>query len=218
MEGVYESIGVETHKALNHMYISNEQLIRLVNELLDMTRIEAGRMQYTFGEFDFNQLVNFAVEEFRIAGDDKGVKIVWENKGKPVMVWGDQTKLREVVFNLIDNALKYTRAGDIVVKLEQKPDSAQLSVKDSGIGMSRKTISQLFQKFSRGAADAKVGTEGTGLGLYVAKRIVDDHKGELWAESSGEEKGSTFYLKLPSANPAVENPMILQEKAWREAA
>jgi signal transduction histidine kinase len=201
------------------MYISNEQLIRLVNELLDMTRIEAGRMQYTFGEFDFNQLVNFAVEEFRIAGDDKGVKIVWENKGKPVMVWGDQTKLREVVFNLIDNALKYTRAGDIVVKLEQKPDSAQLSVKDSGIGMSRKTISQLFQKFSRGAADAKVGTEGTGLGLYVAKRIVDDHKGELWGESAGEGKGSTFYLQLPKSNPAtVSQPSPPEEVPWSRAA
>src|SRR5258708_4688530 len=119
-------------KALNHMYISNEQLIRLVNELLDLTRMESGRMQYTFAEFDLNHLINFAVEEFRIAGDDKGIQIAWENKGQPVTVWGDEMKLREVVFNLIDNALKYTEKGDVTVRLEEKGGAVQLSVKDSG--------------------------------------------------------------------------------------
>jgi signal transduction histidine kinase len=218
-EGVYEPIGEKTRKAVEHMYISNEGLIRLVNELLDMTRIEAGRMQYTFAEFDLNHLVNFAVEEFRIPADDKGVKIVWENRGKPIMVWGDEMKLREVVFNLIDNALKYTEKGNIVVKLEEQGITARVSVKDFGIGMSKETIGRLFQKFSRGASGARVGTEGTGLGLYVAKRIADDHKGELWAESAGEGKGSTFFLKVPSKNPEEASQAPSQEEvSWRKAA
>ncbi len=218
MEGVYESIGAETRKAVDHMYISNEQLIRLVNELLDMTRIEAGRMQYTFGQFDLNQLVNFAVEEFRIASKDKEVKIVWQNKGRPVVVWGDQVKLREVVFNLIDNALKYTKRGNILVKLEELPDSVLLSVADSGIGMSKETIAGLFQKFSR-ASGAEVGTEGTGLGLYVAKQIVDAQRGKIWAESLGKGKGSTFYLQLPKSDAAMVNqPSPQEEISWRRAA
>jgi signal transduction histidine kinase len=137
--------------------------------------------------------------EFKIPAADKGVAIIWQNGNKPVSVWGDPEKLRQVVFNLIDNALKYSPSGAIEIKLQSDEDSVELSVKDSGVGMSKETIERLFKKFSRGS-EKELRTQGTGLGLYVAKRIIDDHKGEIWVESKGEGKGSIFYLKLATKN------------------
>lgn len=191
-EGDYGQVDPRAVPILNHVYSSTGRLIALVNDLLDMSRMESGKMQYILAEFDLSELADSIVGEFRIPASDKGVAIIWQKESTPVPVWGDQEKLRQVVFNLVDNALKYTQKGAIQINIVSEAGFVELSVKDSGAGMSKETTQRLFNKFARGAT----GTQGTGLGLYVAKRIVEDHKGELWAESEGEGKGSVFHLRL----------------------
>lgn len=195
-EGDYGPIDARTMPILNGVYISTDRLIRLVNDLLDMSRMESGQIQYVFTEFDFVGLVDSVIAEFKIPSAEKGVTIVWRKNTVPLLVQGDEEKIRQVVFNLVDNALKYTPKGAIEVRVAEAKGNVALSVKDSGMGMSDETIDRLFKKFSRGS----VKTGGTGLGLYVAKRIIDDHKGKLWAESEGEGKGSVFHLELATKN------------------
>ena len=202
-EGSYGKVSPEIGTTMNKVYLSNERLIKLVNDLLDLSRMESGRMKYEFAEMDLRALVDSIVDEFQLPAKDKGIRILWipSRVGSLPKIFGDAWKLRQVIFNLIDNSLKYTNAGDIEIKLEKEDDSLKLSVKDSGIGMSRETAVSVFHKFVRGGKDAsRANAGGTGLGLYIAKRIVDDHKGEIWAESKGEGKGSTFFVTLPITN------------------
>lgn len=202
-EGNYGVISQDIATTVNKMYLSNERLIKLVNDLLDLSRMESGRMKYEFAEMDLEEVVDSTVDEFQLPAKDKNIHFIWkkDDKGFP-KIWGDAWKLRQVVFNLIDNALKYNREGDIEIKLEKEDDSLKLSVQDSGIGMTEETINNIFQKFSRGrdSAVAKVNAVGVGLGLYIAKRIVDDHGGEIGVTSPGEGKGSTFFIRLPLAS------------------
>jgi len=104
-------------------------------------------------------------------------------------------KIRQVVLNLIDNSIKYTKAGSVKVKLEKIAGKVRLSIKDTGMGMTPKIKDTLFQKFSRGNG-GKVDSGGSGLGLYLAKQIIEAHKGLIWVESEGMDKGSTFFLEL----------------------
>jgi len=199
-EGSYGKVSPEIGTTMNKVYLSNERLIKLVNDLLDLSRMESGRMKYEFAEMDLKALVDSIVDEFQLPAKDKGINIARSQSqaGGLPKIFGDAWKLRQVIFNLVDNSLKYTNAGGIEIKLEKEDDSLKLSVKDSGIGMSQETAGAVFHKFVRGGKEAsKINAGGTGLGLYIAKRIVDDHKGEIWAESDGEGKGSTFFIKIP---------------------
>lgn len=110
----------------------------------------------------------------------------------------DRKKIREVVLNLIDNSIKYTPPkGKVDIYLKIEKHDLLLAVKDTGLGLSSDTIPKLFEKFSRGEGVSAIDTEGVGLGLFVAKNIIDAHNGEIWAESEGEGKGSAFYFSLP---------------------
>src|SRR5712692_6193598 len=202
--GDYGPVDSRALPLINQVYLSTGRLIGLVNDLLDMSRMDSGRLQYVFGDVDLNDLVDSVVTEFKIAAADRGITIDWSKAKASVVVWGDQEKLRQVVFNLIDNALKYTQRGTVEIKVESNSGAIELSVKDSGVGMSKETIDRLFKKFSRGATTQQPKTQGTGLGLYVAKRIIDDHKGELWAQSEGEGKGSIFHLRLVTKSPTTK--------------
>jgi signal transduction histidine kinase len=117
----------------------------------------------------------------------------------------DITKIKEVISNMVDNAIKYTQKGGITVKvmehgalnIEQKP-AIRVVVSDTGIGMDEEEIYMIFEKFQRGKQVAHYHTDGTGLGMYIGKKIVTEHKGRIWAESSGKGKGSKFILELPA--------------------
>lgn len=109
----------------------------------------------------------------------------------------DEEKMRQVVMNLIDNSIKYTKKGKVEVALSREKNKIKFCVWDTGIGISAKDLPNLFKKFSRGTGTSLIDTEGTGLGLFVAKQMVEIHKGKVWAESEGEGKGSRFCFLLP---------------------
>ncbi len=114
----------------------------------------------------------------------------------------DPEKIRQVILNLIDNAIRYTKKGGITIKLKvkkqkSKVDSILIKISDTGEGMTKEEMEKIFQSFSRGSAGNRLWTEGAGLGLYIACQFVEMHKGRIWAESKGRGEGAQFYVELP---------------------
>ena len=116
----------------------------------------------------------------------------------------DPNKIKEVVSNLIDNSLKYTKEGGTTVTLEGGEGVARIIVSDTGIGIRADDLGKLFEKFVRTKETTKMVTSGTGLGLFVGRNFIEAHGGRIWAESEGENKGSRFIVELPLINPKIQ--------------
>ena len=198
-EGSYVQMNEKAKDILGKIGSSSDRLTRLINDLLDLSRMEGGRMKFEWEFIKMDELVQSVVEELAPQAEKKGVNFKWLNQTPEKMyVRADKEKLRQVVMNLIDNAIKYTPKGFVEVKLVKTPENmARLAVKDSGIGMDQEEINMIFGKFMRGKKVPRLWTEGVGLGLYVARKILEEHKGNVWAESEGEGKGSTFFVEIP---------------------
>lgn len=180
-----------------------ERLTSLVNDLLNLARIESGRVQMEFGEVDVPQLVEAALRPFVRQAEDKGITLTHDVEAGMKPVWADFAKISWVISNLIGNALRYTpKGGRIEVRAEQRNNWAFISVKDTGIGIPKEYQSRIFDKFvqvKRKDGNAEVG--GAGLGLAICREIVRAHRGRIWVESE-EGKGSTFTFTLPLATGA----------------
>ena len=109
----------------------------------------------------------------------------------------DRNKIRQAILNVVDNAIRYTEKGGVTIQLKIENLKLKIIVSDTGAGMTKYELSKMFESFSRGAAGTRLYTEGTGLGLYIARRYMEMHNGKIWAESPGKGKGSTFYIELP---------------------
>jgi len=202
---IKEGSGSEGDRAgwLEKAYISNERLIQLVNDLLNVSRIERGKIKYNFKDADIVNIMDEVVEEFYAAGGFNGtIEFKWK---KPEVIVPelrvDAGKLRQVFVNLIDNAIRYTDQGWIGVRIVYLRDlkKVRIVVEDSGIGMSKEDIRGIFELFERGKGGQKASVGGMGIGLYFAKEIIKAHRGRIWAESDGVGKGSKFIVELPIA-------------------
>lgn len=194
--------------------IASQRLLRVVNDLLDVAKIEEGKFGYQFEDFD---LLGFLAENLSATAalaKEYKVKVFFDQPDGSLIVRADPAKLRLVFSNLLDNALKYNVAnGEIRVraeKIKEKP-YARVMVQDTGIGIPADEISRLFTKFFRGSNVTKVETTGSGLGLFIAKNIIKRHGGEISAEST-EGRGTTFSVILPT-DPKLIPPkeMIYEE-------
>jgi len=185
-------------KPLENIYASNERLIKLVNDLLNVSRIEAGRIELKLEKASMEEIISSVVEELKNEAAIKDIYLKFEKPKKPLpQVLADKDKIRQAIMNLIDNAIRYTSEGGITVNTNVLDSKLQIMVSDTGEGMTEEEMSNLFESFSRGTAGARFWTEGAGLGLYVAKKFVEMQKGKIWAESQGKNKGSTFYIEIP---------------------
>ena len=204
LEGSFGEISDKVRGAVDRVFQSSQKLVLVIEDFLNISRIELGTMKYEWSDFDFRETVEGVVRDMCQTVEKNGLKLLFDyDTNLKYLVHGDLGKLTQVVSNLIDNAVKYTPAspadgklGIIKVKLEKKLDKVRLSVADTGIGINEETMSKLFEKFSRASDAGKTNIAGTGLGLYVAKQIIDAHKGKIWAESEGVGKGSTFVVEI----------------------
>ncbi|NCU41682.1 MAG: HAMP domain-containing histidine kinase [Candidatus Moranbacteria bacterium] len=198
LEGSYGDIDGSIRSALNKVYLSNERLIRLVEDLLSISRIESGRLEYKFRRWKLEDLVEDVADMFRLRARDAGLDFQVIAPREPIAeVYIDGDKIREVISNLIDNAIKYTKKGFVQVSVSQRDaEYVHVIIKDSGVGVLAEDIPHLFEKFSRGKDTDQLHANGTGLGLYVGKQIVEAHGGKIHIFSGGENKGSTFILEL----------------------
>lgn len=202
VEGDFGKIPVQAKKMLKRVMQSTNRMIYLIDDFLNLSRIERGKMKYDFQKTDVKYIVSNLINEFAgiTAKEKKEIKLNFKiDEKENYIASADQNKITQVFNNLIDNAIKYTPQGFVNVWLYKENGNIIFKVQDSGIGMSKETQVQVFHKFTRAGEEAsQIHTEGLGLGLYVSKEIIEAHKGKIWAESEGQEKGSIFYVQLPA--------------------
>lgn len=180
---------------------STERLITLIKDLLDISRIESGRLELKLESIDLADVADTLVRDLMPNAMNKKLQLIFNKPSQPLPhVVVDAQRIRQVMLNFIDNAIKYTTQGRIAVSLRQEKKELIFSVTDTGRGLSPEEIDKLFTKFTRVGGAQRFHTEGTGLGLYVAKQIVNEHNGAVEVVSPGHERGSTFSMRLPIEN------------------
>lgn len=199
LDGDMGKISKEQKELLQKSYDSNERMIGLINDLLNVSRIEEGRYVYDPKFVSLEDLLEPVIESYKREAKKRGIKIEFKKpKKKTPEIKMDGEKIKLSITNLIDNAVRYTsKGGSVAISLEKKKGCVEFTVKDSGIGIPKDQQERLFTKFFRAANAIRKETEGSGLGLFICKNIIEAHGGKVWFESE-EGKGSTFYLTLPT--------------------
>lgn len=199
LDGDLGEITKEQTEFLEKTYDSNERMISLINDLLNVTRIEEGRYLHKIVLAWFEDLVEEVINNHKAEIERRSIKFQFEKPEKKMpKVKVDMEKMKLAISNFLDNAIRYTLPkGTVKVSLKYEEKKIKFSVKDSGIGIPKDQQKRLFTKFFRGANAVRIETEGSGLGLFIAKNIIEAHGGEVWFES-GENKGSIFGFSLPT--------------------
>jgi len=198
LDGDLGKITEEQKDFIEKTYKSNERMITLINDLLDVTRIEEGRYLYKPVLADVEPIVQFVTNSYQEEIKKKKIRFEFKKpeEGLPKIKL-DVEKIRLAIDNLIENAIRYTPAyGKVMVSLEHKKGGIEFSVKDTGVGIPKDQQGRIFTKFFRAANVMRMATEGTGLGLFITKNIIEAHGGKIWFESE-EGKGTTFYFAIP---------------------
>jgi len=198
LDGDLGKITDEQRGFIEKTYISNERMINLINDLLNVTRIEEGKYIYKSQPSQLESVVQFVANSYKDEFGKKNLKFEFKKPDEqlpPVKI--DVEKIRLVVQNFIENAIRYTPAGgEVTISMKYDKNEIEVSVKDNGLGIPIDQQERIFTKFFRAANAMKIDTEGSGLGLFIAKNIVEAHGGRIWFESK-EGEGTTFYFALP---------------------
>jgi|GEM_PF-3982925 len=198
MDGDVGPVNVEQIEYLNKGYESTTRMINLINDLLNVDKIESDKFTYEFKPESLTEMLQGIVDDLTPISSEKGVHLVFEHeKGKQPNISADKVKLTNALQNLIDNAIKYTiGGGDVTVKLVLEKEIYKLSISDTGIGIPISEQSKVFGKFFRAKNAVRQQTDGSGLGLFIVKKIIEKHGGTAVFESK-EKKGTTFFIEIP---------------------
>ncbi|MDD5032161.1 MAG: ATP-binding protein [Patescibacteria group bacterium] len=199
LEGDAGELNNEQTELLSKGYKSNERIIRLVDDLLDISRIEEGRFGFNFRFSNFQEVLANVVENLASPITKGHLKLIVDKPKKLPKIFMDPERINLALQNLLDNAVKYTpEFGQIKieVRVSDKDKALEVSIKDQGVGIPKADQPKLFSKFFRAANAMRVETEGTGLGLFIAKNIIEKHKGQIGIKSE-EGKGTEVYFSLP---------------------
>ena len=198
LEGSYGKVEPRGKRVLSNVLTSSDRLVKIIEDLLNISRIELGRMKMEKQAIDIKEMIDSIYEEMKTRAKDKGLNLIWK---KPKIAFPklniDALKIRQVVYNIVDNAIKYTKTGKIEIKLSRENSNLVISVSDTGRGFDKEDKHKLFELFTRGKAGTDTFVEGTGMGLYIARKFITLHQGKIWADSKGKNKGSSFYIELP---------------------
>ncbi len=199
LEGSFGTVSDKVRDAVDKVFQSSQHLVNIIEDFLNISRIEQGRMKYEFSTVDLRKLAQEVIGEMKPTVDQAGLKINLEAQDTDkYLITGDLGKVKQVINNIVDNAIKYTPKGSMTLSLSRNPNihKIYLKVRDTGVGISPEAMKKLFEKFSRAEGASKVNIRGTGLGLFVAREIMKAHRGNIWAESPGEGRGSTFIMEF----------------------
>lgn len=214
--GATGKLSKEMYEYIEIMKSNAERLLKIINDLLDMSKIESGRFAFNFSGSDIIYVINKSISELKSLLEKKHLSVSFETEIKNLIIKIDPERFLQAIVNLLNNAIKFSQANSKIIiglkfcdidkdnikpelkeKLNEQKKYILLWIKDFGIGMTEKQIKNLFTKFYQ-AEDANTRkTPGTGLGLYITKYIIQSHNGFIWAESEGLNKGSTFYILIP---------------------
>ncbi len=200
LDGTFGEINEEVKKRAEQGLDSDNAGIETVDLVLNSANLQNGLIRYEMKKVDFRELVLQSLTDKKISAEKRGLKIENNIKDTPANVMGDAFWLKEAIGNLIENSIKYTKQGKIVLNLESADGKVLFSIKDTGVGITDDDKKNLFKEGGRGKDSVKINVDSTGYGLYSVKLIIEGHKGKVWAESKGADKGSTFFVELPLAN------------------
>jgi signal transduction histidine kinase len=222
-DGSFGAIPTPMEEPLGRILESGKRIALMVDDFLNVTRIEQGRMNYAMERHNLCDLVMSAIQELQILGEKKGLSFVFncgeiDSHKNPVWIIGDEGKLQQVFSNIVDNAIKYTPEGSITFSLRILSDhnAINISIKDTGIGIPKEDQEKLFHKFNRASNANEATVYGTGLGLYIAKEIIKAHNGWIHISSEGKGKGTEFTIELPLAPIEKESEKTEREEKESE--
>jgi PAS domain S-box-containing protein len=210
IEGYMGDLVPAQKKALRTILGASDRMNELVNMLLNVTRIESGSIAINPKVHSMNRLVEEAARELHLTAADKNIDVKLELPKTAVSVRTDNLIAKEILINLISNAIKYTpEGGNIIISLEVKDDSVIFTVTDTGVGIPKYSQDHIFTKFFRAQNVVKKETSGTGLGLYLVKGLVETLGGKVWFKSE-ENVGSSFYFSLPKSRKNTDSKQQLE--------
>lgn len=196
LEGSYGPVPEKISDVIKKLYQSSQALAFIIDDFLNLSRIEMGKIKFIFLKTDIKKIIREATEEIKQNTRNSKIKLIFTCSEEKFESLADAEKIRQAISNLLDNAIKYTPKGSIEVALTKNKKNILIKITDTGIGLPKNTSSKLFKKFSRLENANTANIKGTGLGLYLAKKIVMAHKGKIWATSKGVGKGTSFFVQL----------------------
>ncbi|MBX3327024.1 MAG: GAF domain-containing protein, partial [Nitrospira sp.] len=195
------SLTPEQRKYLRIFRRAGGTLLNLINDILDLSKVEAGRLELETIEFDLSETLDKAIDILALRANEKGIELTSHiDRQVPCRLIGDPTRLTQIVINLIGNAIKFTDTGNVEIRVINDPDrknagAIRISVSDTGIGVPTDKLRSIFDSFTQAHTSTTRQYGGTGLGLAITKRLVEQMQGQIWAEST-VGKGSTFHCSL----------------------
>lgn len=192
-----EALSPSINRLVQEGLRSDKEGIDLVQNILNAANLKNGKITYVDNFFDMDALVKNVIKELEPSAKTKDLSINYYCTTAPIQVKADEARIKDLVRNLIQNAILYTFKGGANISLTQNDMQIEFTVKDTGIGLSDSDKTHLFQSGGRGEESVKYNTGSTGYGLFIAKKVVDNYNGQIWAESEGRDKGSKFTVVLP---------------------
>ena len=215
LEGDAGNVSLQQQKLLMEAFKSSERMVGLINDFLNVSRLQTGKFIIEKKLFDLGAVVEQEVSDLQLIARTHGIKLRLNATDHPLPLLADESKVRQVIMNYIDNAIYYSRAnGTVVINLEKIGNTAALTVVDTGIGVPKEEQARLFNKFFRAKNARKARPDGTGVGLYLARRVIAAHGGSI-IFSSYEGKGSTFGFRMPLSKESahrIEDAQIPKEE------
>jgi hypothetical protein len=195
LQGLAGELTEEQRKQLTIVKKSGDHLLALISDLIDVSRIEANQIKLDIKEFNFSDMMRDVRDSFKVAIDEKGLKLVLEVPEK-LVVESDERRMKQVIMNFVSNAVKFTDEGAIEIQVVEADEKLEVSVKDTGMGLKDEDMDMLFKQFSRIRVEGRTTVEGTGLGLYISKKMSDLLGGKVKVESE-YGVGSKFSVIIP---------------------
>ncbi|MCK4245105.1 MAG: hypothetical protein KAX20_05715 [Candidatus Omnitrophica bacterium] len=204
LEGVKGKVNKEQEEFLGMAYRNTNRLTLLINNLLDLSQIEAGRIEYRRTLVDISEVVKEVLDATRMQADKKRIKIINNLPANLPSLWLDKSRITQVCTNLLDNAIKFSKEGGrVIVEAREEEKDVEISIRDFGAGIKPQNIDLIFDRFRR-IDSGYLPTQGLGLGLPICKEIVENHQGRIGVESKLGE-GSKFIFTLPKEKNEQEN-------------
>jgi len=196
LQGLAGELNEEQKKQMTMVKSSAKHLLALINDVIDVSKVEAEKIKLDIEEFDLSRVMQEIKDSFAVAVNEKGLKLSLEEPGNMV-IKSDERRIKQIVMNLISNAIKFMDKGEIKIKVVQSDGQVQISVKDAGMGIKKEDMQKLFKQFSRIMVEGMPIQEGTGLGLYLSRKLASILGGEIRAESEfGNGSEFTFIFPL----------------------
>ncbi len=198
---MYGTLNLKQKEYAEEIQDSGRHLLSLVNDVLDLSKIEAGKMELYLSDVNMNRLVESSITLFKENCSKKNIELILILNDDLPDIKADRKRLRQVILNILSNAVKFTQSGGkITIRTYLEKDNLTLSVQDSGIGIENKDKEKVFADFEQADSSKSRRYSGTGIGMPISKKLIDLHGGKIHFESNGEGKGSTFFISLPTTS------------------